>query len=83
MLLFLFLWLVLARPIGCEKDLNAVIWLEDHLKKVFKGTLLCVSHDADFLDNICSDVIELDNQVPHIYSLLLHCCSYILVFPVF
>jgi ATP-binding cassette subfamily F protein 1 len=43
-------------------DLNAVLWLEDYLANTFKGTLLCVSHDADFLDTVCTDVIELDSQ---------------------
>jgi ATPase subunit of ABC transporter with duplicated ATPase domains len=43
-------------------DLNAVLWLEDHLAKRFKGTVLCVSHDADFLHTICTDVIDLNNQ---------------------
>jgi ATP-binding cassette subfamily F protein 1 len=35
---------------------------QDHVAKVFKGTLFCVSHDADFLDTVCTDVIELDSQ---------------------
>ena len=49
-------------------DLNAVLWLEDHLAKRFKGTLLCVSHDADFLDNIATDVIELEGQALHTHG---------------
>lgn len=49
-------------------DLNAVLWLEDHLAKRFKGTLLCVSHDADFLDNIATNVIELEGQALHAHS---------------
>ncbi|CAN7990662.1 unnamed protein product, partial [Ixodes pacificus] len=42
-------------------DLNAVIWLDNYLQ-VWKKTLLVVSHDQSFLDNICTDVIHLDNQ---------------------
>ena len=42
-------------------DLNAVIWLDNYLSK-WKNTLLIVSHDQDFLDNVCTDIIDLDNK---------------------
>lgn len=42
-------------------DLNAVIWLDNYLQG-WKKTLLVVSHDQSFLDNVCTDVIHLDNQ---------------------
>lgn len=41
-------------------DLNAVIWLDNYLQ-LWKKTLLIVSHDQNFLDNICTDVIHLDD----------------------
>ncbi|GFU36164.1 ATP-binding cassette sub-family F member 1 [Nephila pilipes] len=41
-------------------DLNAVIWLDNYLQ-CWKKTLLVVSHDQSFLDNVCTDVIHLDN----------------------
>ncbi|GFY62765.1 ATP-binding cassette sub-family F member 1 [Trichonephila inaurata madagascariensis] len=40
-------------------DLNAVIWLDNYLQ-CWKKTLLVVSHDQSFLDNVCTDVIHLD-----------------------
>lgn len=40
-------------------DLNAVIWL-DHYLSGWKKTLLIVSHDQSFLDNVCTDIIHLD-----------------------
>jgi len=43
-------------------DLLAVIWLETHLQLHWKHTLLVVSHDQDFLDNICTDVIHVYQQ---------------------
>lgn len=43
-------------------DLNAVLWLEEHLSKKFKGTVLVVSHDADFLNTVCTDIIDLNTQ---------------------
>lgn len=42
-------------------DLNAVIWLDNYLQ-AWKKTLLIVSHDQSFLDNICTDIIHLDIQ---------------------
>lgn len=41
-------------------DLNAVIWLDNYLQ-LWKKTLLIVSHDQNFLDNICTDIIHLDD----------------------
>jgi ATP-binding cassette subfamily F protein 1 len=42
-------------------DLNAVIWLDNYLSN-WKKTLLIVSHDQSFLDNVCTDIIHLDMQ---------------------
>lgn len=42
-------------------DLNAVIWLDNYLCG-WKKTLLVVSHDQSFLDNVCTDIIHLDQQ---------------------
>ena len=42
-------------------DLNAVIWLDNYLQE-WKKTLLIVSHDQSFLDNVCTDIIHLDQQ---------------------
>jgi ATP-binding cassette subfamily F protein 1 len=40
-------------------DLNAVIWLDNYLQS-WKKTLLIVSHNQSFLDNVCTDIIHLD-----------------------
>ncbi|XP_034773356.2 ATP-binding cassette sub-family F member 1-like isoform X1 [Acipenser ruthenus] len=42
-------------------DLNAVIWLNNYLQG-WKKTLLIVSHDQGFLDDVCTDIIHLDYQ---------------------
>ena len=42
-------------------DLNAVIWLDDYLQK-WKKTLLIVSHDQDFLNSVCQEIIHLDEK---------------------
>jgi ATP-binding cassette subfamily F protein 1 len=48
-------------------DLNAVIWLDNYLQG-WKKTLLVVSHDQSFLDNVCTDVIHLDQQKLYYYK---------------
>ncbi|CAF0782729.1 unnamed protein product [Adineta steineri] len=48
-------------------DLNAVIWLDNYLQS-WKKTLLVVSHDQSFLDNICTDVIHLDAKKLYYYK---------------
>ena len=40
-------------------DLNAVIWLDDYLQK-WKKTLLVVSHDQDFLNSVCQEILHLN-----------------------
>ncbi|KAL4136270.1 hypothetical protein QTP88_007819 [Uroleucon formosanum] len=42
-------------------DLNAVIWLDNYLQG-WKKTLLVVSHDQSFLDNVCNEIIHLDQK---------------------
>merc|ERR1711994_1246232 len=42
-------------------DLNAVIWLDNYLQQ-YKKTLLIVSHDQSFLDNVCTDIVHLDQR---------------------
>ena len=48
-------------------DLNAVIWLDNYLQN-WKKTLLIVSHDQSFLDNVCSDIIHLDQVLNPLHA---------------
>lgn len=48
-------------------DLDAVIWLERWLTN-YRGTLLLISHDRDFLDPIIDRVIHIENQQLHEYT---------------
>jgi len=48
-------------------DLETVLWLEDWLKG-YSGTLLMISHDRDFLDSICSHIVEVANQSTTLYT---------------
>jgi ATP-binding cassette, subfamily F, member 3 len=46
-------------------DLDAVLWLESWLQR-FPGTLLLVSHDREFLDDIVNRIVNLENsQLTH------------------
>lgn len=47
-------------------DLNAVIWLNNYLQS-WKKTLLIVSHDQGFLDDVCTDIMHLDGQKLYYY----------------
>ena len=40
-------------------DAESVDWLEQHLDR-YKGTVLCVTHDRYFLDNVAGWILELD-----------------------
>jgi ATP-binding cassette subfamily F protein 3 len=42
-------------------DLDAVIWLESWLGE-YRGTLLLISHDRDFLDNVIDNVLHIEQQ---------------------
>ena len=48
-------------------DLDAVIWLEQWLKS-YKGTLLLISHDRDFLDNVADNIAHIEHQSITLYS---------------
>jgi ATP-binding cassette subfamily F protein 1 len=47
-------------------DLNAVIWLDDYLQR-WKKTLLVVSHDQDFLNSVCQEILHLENKKIVVY----------------
>ncbi|MDD6103829.1 MAG: energy-dependent translational throttle protein EttA [Bacteroidales bacterium] len=40
-------------------DTESILWLEEHLRK-YKGTVIAVTHDRYFLDNVAGWILELD-----------------------
>ncbi len=47
-------------------DLDAVVWLEEWLKR-YDGTLLVISHDREFLDNVTTHILHLHDGTAKLY----------------
>ena len=50
--------LLLDEPTN-DLDLETVLWLENYLSNS-QNTVIVVSHDRHFLDNVCTDVVDID-----------------------
>ncbi|MEY8247637.1 MAG: ATP-binding cassette domain-containing protein [Bermanella sp.] len=48
-------------------DLDAALWLESFLQK-YRGTLLLISHDRDFIDSVSNGIIHLHQQKMDLYT---------------
>jgi ATP-binding cassette subfamily F protein 3 len=48
-------------------DLDAVMWLEKWLQS-YRGTLLLISHDRDFLDPVINRIVHVENQTLNSYT---------------
>ncbi|WP_394175711.1 ATP-binding cassette domain-containing protein [Thalassotalea litorea] len=48
-------------------DLDAVLWLQRWLKR-YTGTLVLISHDRDFLDNVISQTLHIEHRKARLYS---------------
>ena len=48
-------------------DIEMVEWLEDFLTRT-NSSLLMVTHDRYFLDNVCNEIIEIDNNTIYRYK---------------
>ncbi len=59
-------FLILDEPTN-HLDLEMIEWLEKHLEKA-KGTLFMVTHDRYFLDRVCNEIIELENNTIYKYK---------------
>lgn len=51
--------LLLDEPTN-DLDLETVLWLENYLNN-FENTVIVVSHDRHFLDNVCTDILDIDH----------------------
>ena len=48
-------------------DINAIIWLEN-LLRAFSGSMVVITHDRRFLDNISNRIVELDRGILRSYD---------------
>lgn len=48
-------------------DIEMVEWLEEYLSRM-SGSLLMVTHDRYFLDNVCNEIIEIDDNTVYRYK---------------
>lgn len=48
-------------------DLDAVLWLEEWLRR-YQGTLLIISHDREFLDGVITHTMHLNDGTAKLYS---------------
>jgi len=47
-------------------DLDSIAWLEGLLKE-YQGSVILVTHDRAFLDNVCTQIVELDRGILRTY----------------
>eukprot|EP00978_Attheya_sp_CCMP212_P016973 scaffold44896_cov53-Attheya_sp.AAC.1 len=50
-----------------DEDLEAVLWLESYLVE-YRHTLVVVSHDRGFLNQVCTDIIQFKDLKLHYYK---------------
>jgi ATP-binding cassette subfamily F protein 3 len=48
-------------------DLPAILWLERWLQR-YEGILLIVSHDRDFLDQVCTRIAHIENRAINLFT---------------
>ncbi len=48
-------------------DIASINWLEEYLGE-YEGTIILVSHDRHFLNNICTHMVDIDRQKITIYT---------------
>lgn len=58
--------LLLDEPTN-DLDLETVLWLENYLAN-FQNTVIVVSHDRHFLDNVCTDIVDIDFNKVRMFS---------------
>ena len=58
--------LILDEPTN-HLDIEMTEWLEEYLNRG-NTTLLMVTHDRYFLDRVCNEIIEIDNQTTYSYK---------------
>ena len=58
--------LILDEPTN-HLDINSILWLEEYLKK-YTGSIIMVTHDRYFLDQVTTGIYEIDRQQIKFYA---------------
>ncbi|NKB75724.1 MAG: ATP-binding cassette domain-containing protein [Gammaproteobacteria bacterium] len=48
-------------------DIDAIVWLETWLKR-YKGTIILISHDREFIDGVCQRILHIDGTTIRSYT---------------
>lgn len=59
-------YLLLDEPTN-HLDVEKITWLENFLKS-YKKTVIVISHDRYFVDNVCTKIVELENKQASVYN---------------
>ncbi|ORY47221.1 P-loop containing nucleoside triphosphate hydrolase protein [Rhizoclosmatium globosum] len=57
--------LLLDQPTN-HLDLGACVWLEEYLSQ-YDRCLVCISHSQDFLNNVCTNIVEFNHKKQLVY----------------
>ncbi|KAJ3024488.1 UNVERIFIED_CONTAM: hypothetical protein HDU68_008116 [Siphonaria sp. JEL0065] len=57
--------LLLDQPTN-HLDLGACVWLEEYLSQ-YPSCLVCISHSQDFLNNVCTNIVEFNHKKQLVY----------------
>ncbi|MRR37703.1 ABC-F family ATP-binding cassette domain-containing protein, partial [bacterium] len=49
-------------------DVESIVWLEDWIASVYKGALLMTCHDHDFMNRLCSRIVEVADRTITTYG---------------
>ena len=48
-------------------DMDTTFWLEQRLKR-YSGSLIIISHDRDFIDNVAQEIVHIENSELNLYK---------------
>lgn len=48
-------------------DMDTTYWLEQRLKR-YQGTLILISHDRDFIDNVANEIVHIEQKQLNLYK---------------
>ena len=48
-------------------DLETIEWLENYLRKGLILPMVIISHDREFLDRLCTKIVETERGISNVY----------------